>query len=232
MVTHLAERRRFLRHMAALPACGLLANCVWGATEQADWSIPVLGDLHFDRLEHHDLDWLASEHPSDVPQVQNYSEITRQRLPQLLARTATLCRELAERGTSPPLVLQLGDLLEGLCGNRTLAERHARDCLKLLEAAALPAPLLLTKGNHDITGPSAAEVYDEVLVPRLTKRGARLGASFTDQQADTLLVWYDAYDRRSLDWFERVVEQTRPKRLIVAIHPPVVPYNARSTWHV
>ena len=45
-------------------------------------------------------------------------------------------------------------------------------------------------------------------------------------------MFYDAYDRQSLDWFAGLLEQQRPRRLIVAIHPPVVPYNARSTWHV
>jgi hypothetical protein len=229
-----SARRDFLRQLAALPCAGLLANRAWGAAEGADWSIPVLADLHFDRPEHHDHQWLAREHPGDVAQVENYCKITRERLPRLLERTAALCRQLSQQGSPPPFVLQLGDLLEGLCGSRELAERHLRDCLKVLGAAALPAPLWMTKGNHDITGPGSKEVYDELLVPRLTfaKASHRSGASFTNAQADTLFVWYDAYDRQSLDWFEQVVETARPKRLVVAIHPPVVPYNARSTWHV
>jgi hypothetical protein len=47
-----------------------------------------------------------------------------------------------------------------------------------------------------------------------------------------LLVFYDAYDRGSLEWFAGLVEQQKPRRLVFVIHPPVVPYNARSTWHV
>jgi hypothetical protein len=47
-----------------------------------------------------------------------------------------------------------------------------------------------------------------------------------------LLTFYDAYDKNSLDWFAKTLQNSKPKRLIVAIHPPVVPYNARSTWHI
>jgi hypothetical protein len=35
-----------------------------------------------------------------------------------------------------------------------------------------------------------------------------------------------------LAWFESLLREQRPGRLIFIIHPPVVPYNARSTWHV
>jgi hypothetical protein len=32
--------------------------------------------------------------------------------------------------------------------------------------------------------------------------------------------------------FERLMTDRRPERLIFVIHPPVVPYNARSDWHI
>jgi hypothetical protein len=124
--------------------------------------------------------------------------------------------------------LQLGDLLEGLCGNEQLARRHAREAIEFVQQARLPAPLLLTKGNHDITGPGAREAYQETLLPFM----AQAQATFTRDVGGTLLVFYDAYDSRSLDWFAGVLERQKPRRLIVAIHPPVVPYNARATWHV
>ena len=126
----------------------------------ADWSIPLLGDLHFDRLEHHDMDWLAREHPNDVRQVENYSRITRERTPKLLARVRDASEALQQAGASAPFVLQLGDLLEGLCGNEELALRQGgREAIEFVEHARLPVPLLMTKGNHDVTGPGAATVY-------------------------------------------------------------------------
>jgi hypothetical protein len=155
-------------------------------------------------------------------------------MPFLLAKVRDACTELQQAGTSIPLVLQLGDLLEGLCGSEELALRQAREAIEVLQQARLPAPLLITKGNHDITGPGAAKVYDEALVPFMAQaaRAPLTQAAFTRAVSETLLVFYDAYDRQSLDWFAALLEQHKPRRLIVAIHPPVVPYNARATWHV
>src|SRR3954451_13899326 len=111
-------RRHFLKTLAATGALlGPAGNWACAAGEEADnWSFPLLGDLHFDRLEHHDHDWLAREHPGDVSQVQNYSRITRELTPRLLARVSECLSGFERAKTRVPFVLQLGDLLEGLCG--------------------------------------------------------------------------------------------------------------------
>lgn len=36
----------------------------------------------------------------------------------------------------------------------------------------------------------------------------------------------------SLAWFERLMAEKKPRRLVFVIHMPVVPYNARSWWVV
>jgi hypothetical protein len=130
--------------------------------------------------------------------------------------------------------MQLGDLLEGLCGTAELAERQAREGIEFVKDAKFSAPLVMTKGNHDITGPGAAEAYGKVLLPflALQNRAEIQQANFTRRQGGTLVAFYDAYDKGSLDWFAQTLDAARPQRLIVAIHPPVVPYNARSTWHI
>jgi hypothetical protein len=70
-----------------------------------------------------------------------------------------------------------------------------------IAGAKLPVPSLFTKGNHDVTGPGAAAVYDRKLVPFLAEQaGAEIAsAAFTRERGRTLLVLYDAYDRGSLD---------------------------------
>src|SRR5437868_10035897 len=122
------SRRRFLQQMTATGALlGPAGNWAIAALEESsDWSFPLLGDLHFDRLEHHDHVWLAREHPGDVSQVQNYSRITRELTPKLFARVRESLAELNKAKTHVPFVLQLGDLLEGLAGSEELAARHAR----------------------------------------------------------------------------------------------------------
>lgn len=225
------SRRRFLA--SGLTAAALLARGSFALdlSEITNWVSPVLGDLHFDRLEHHDLAWLAKDHPGDVRQVENYSRVTREFLPQVLG---TIKRQIAAAKVHVPAVLQLGDLIEGLCGTPQLAERQATEAIQLIKEADFGRPFLITKGNHDVTGPGAAEAYQRVLLPHVADltEGAEKRASFIQQRGGTLLVFFDAYDKSSLAWFVKTMEQRTPERLVVLIHPPVVPYNARSDWHI
>src|SRR5262245_31970139 len=121
------SRRHFLKTLAASAAVfGPAGNWAVAAPNNAtpnnavpnnsdDWAFPLLGDLHFDKLEHHDHEWLQREHPGDVSQVENYSRITREMTPRLFARVRESLSELSRLKTNVPFVLQLGDLLEGLC---------------------------------------------------------------------------------------------------------------------
>jgi hypothetical protein len=230
------SRRHFLKTLAAASALlGPAGNWAFAAGDAAEnWSFPLLGDLHFDRLEHHDHEWLAKEHPGDVAQVENYSRITRELTPKLFARVRESLNELNKAKTQVPFVLQLGDLLEGLCGNEGLANRQAREGIDFVREAGFSAPMLITKGNHDITGPGATEAYRQLLLPFIAESaGSKITeAAFARRQGGTLVAFYDAYDKNSLDWFAKTLAESKPQRLIVAIHPPVVPYNARSNWHI
>jgi hypothetical protein len=187
--------------------------------------------MHFDRLEHHDFAWLEKDHHGDVRQVQNYSRLTGEVLPRL----CQVVRQQVETAAAPvPFVLQLGDLIEGLCGTPELANRQATEALEFVRQAGFGRPLLMTKGNHDVTGPGAAEAYQRLLVPAMSDGSLEeiRAASFTQRPGGLLFVFYDAYDKSSLDWFAQLVAMRRPERLVFVIHPPVVPYNARSSWHI
>ncbi len=228
-------RRQLIQLSVTAAALGRCGGWAFAAPDDGeDWAFPLLGDLHFDRLEHHDHEWLKREHPGDVSQVENYSRITRELTPRLFSRVRETLAELKQSNKHVPFVLQLGDLLEGLCGTDALAQRQAREGIDFIREANFSAPLVMTKGNHDITGPGAADVYRQILLPFLAEqnRAEINAASFTRRQGGTLVAFYDAYDKSSLDWFAKTLAETKPTRLIVAIHPPVVPYNARSSWHI
>ena len=235
------SRRNLLKAAASAAVLGPAGNWAFAAPSGGDdWAFPFLGDLHFDKLEHHDHEWLQREHPGDVSQVENYSRITRDMTPRLFARVRESLAALNQANTNVPFVLQLGDLLEGLCGTDQLAQRQAREGLDFVRDAQFSAPLVMTKGNHDITGPGAADAYRQILIPFLAEqnRAEIKEAVFTrniaekNGQGGTLIAFYDAYDKNSLNWFAKTLAESKPQRLIVAIHPPVVPYNARSSWHI
>jgi len=128
----------------------------------------------------------------------------------------------------------VGDLVEGLCGTPELARRHCEDALAFVREKRLGAPFLFTKGNHDVTGPGAAEAFDQVLLPFLAGEAKQelKTASYTVEEGDALFAYFDAYRRDSLAWLERALEGRRARHLFVVVHPPVVPFGARSTWTV
>src|SRR3954470_11001079 len=226
---HSHNRRSFLQAFGA-GVLGVRGSFAVAAESREELVIPVLGDLHFDKPEHHDLEWLRATHAGDEKQIENYCRVTKEWSPKLfdLAR-----QRAADGGKAVPFLLQLGDLVEGLCGNEKLAEQQMREAITWVKGDGTGVPFAMCKGNHDVTGPGATEVYDRVLVPFLQQRiNEASGARFVRKEGGTMFVFFDAYDKGSLEWFEKLMAESKPERLIFIIHPPVVPYNARATWHI
>lgn len=236
----LPSRRQFLRIVAAAPAVAF-AQRAPGAAERRPFSFVLLGDLHFDRLEHHDLKWLKEHKPGDLRQVENYSRITREITPRLFATVREVIAERNRAGAAPvSFVLQVGDLVEGLCGSEELAAKQNREALEFVRGAKLGVPFLFTKGNHDVTGPGANEAFAKAFHPFLNEqvgwldgsRGEIKSARYTVPCGNAEFVFFDAYDSESLTWFESVAAKRSAEHFFVIIHPPVVPYGARATWHL
>jgi UDP-2,3-diacylglucosamine pyrophosphatase LpxH len=232
------NRRTFLHTTAATAALG--TGLQSHAAERENFSFVLLGDLHLDQLEHHDMAWLKAHKPDDVRQVESYSRLTREITPQLFTTVRNVIAE-RQNGSAPvAFVLQVGDLVEGLCGNETLALQHNRDALAAVRAANFGVPFLFTKGNHDITGPGATEAFAAVFHPFLDAECARLAPAKPDSagarrvvtHGNAQFVLFDAYDNESLEWFEAVAARRTAAHCFVAIHPPVVPYGARATWYL
>ena len=77
------------------------------------------GDLHFDRLEHHDHEWLAREHPGDVSQVENYSRITRELTPRLFARVRESLADADRSKTNVPFVSSSATCSKGCAATKS-----------------------------------------------------------------------------------------------------------------
>jgi len=221
-----------LSRAASLPD----ANSQKAGTEP--FSFMLLGDLHLDKLEHHELDWLQKEHPGDVSQVHNYSRITKDVHPQLFATVRETVADLKASGTRVPFVLHVGDLVEGLCGNEKLAVKQCTDGTEFVRAAKLGVPFLFTKGNHDITGPGATDAFKEILNPFISAQAATFNVGklpndfYAVEHGDALFCFFDAYSKQSLDWLDATLARRTARHCFVIVHPPVVPYGARATWCV
>jgi 3',5'-cyclic AMP phosphodiesterase CpdA len=167
--------------------------------------------------------------------MEGYVATTEKYTPKLLAEVRQAVADLKAAGVPVPFVLQIGDLVEGLCGSEALQSLQFRDATAAVDAAAFGVPTLVTKGNHDVTGPGAPAAFDKVLLPWLSKQaGEELRtASYVRRQGDDLFVFFDAY-KPDLDWLAKTLEakENKARQVFFAIHPPVVPYNARADWHV
>jgi hypothetical protein len=235
------SRRQFLRRtLAAAPAVAALPLFAQPAKPQA-FSFLLLGDLHLDKLEHHDFAWLEKEKPGDIRQIHNYTRITAEIMPRLFATVREAIAVLNRApATHVSFVLQVGDFVEGLCGTEALARKHNEDAISMVRNANLVVPFLFTKGNHDITGPGAPEAYRDIFHSFLNTQstafdgGAKLAKQsyYSIEHRDALFCFFDAYDRQSLDWLEATLARRTTRHCFVIVHPPVVPYGARSTWHI
>ena len=232
-------RRQFLR--ATLAASALAsAPSSFARTENEPFTFLLLGDLHYDKLEHHDRAWIAKHKSGDWRQIENYSRLTIEMLPHLFA---TVRETIAELNRTPEtrvaFVLQVGDLVEGLCGTEELAARQNREALDFIRAAQLGAPFVFTKGNHDVTGDGAPAAFTQVLEPfqremcaSLSSAGETSGANYSFVRAGVQFCCFDAYSDGSLDWLEGLLARRRAAQFFFVVHPPVVPYGARATWHI
>ena len=195
------------------------------------YSFVYLGDIHFDKRCHHDFEWVQANKPNDIRQIEDYVRITEKHTPGLLRRIQTSIESSDGR---IKMIVQGGDLTEGLCGSRALQETQFKDVKEFIRNYIPDTPFIATKGNHDITGPGAKEAFDSVMLPWLSDECGRQidSASFYFMEGPDLFVFFDAYHNNDLDWLERTLSQNRQRYVFVVMHPPAVPYNARSTWHL
>lgn len=220
---HRLSRRRFLASsLATMPALA-------GAASTKAFSFILLGDLHYDKLDHHDMNWLQKHKAGDLSQIKNYSRITADITPRLFDAV-----KQSIAATSASFVLQVGDLVEGLCGTEEHATRQNSEALAFITSQKWGVPFYFTKGNHDVTGDGATDAFRNVFHPFLAAQTKQRidHASYTVRHGNALFCFLDAYDQESLAWLESALSKRTEGHCFVIIHPPVVPYGARATWHL
>lgn len=214
---------------SAVSASG--ADAPRDAGQGAGYSFVYLGDLHLDKPSHHDLEWVKANHPGDLRQIEGYTRNTQEYLPRLLKRIQMTIDAGAGR---IQMIVQGGDLTEGLCGSRELHETQFKDARQLVREHIPQTPFICAKGNHDITGVGAKEAFDAVVLPWMSQECGKPvdSASFFFMKGPDLFVFFDAYQNNDPGWLEETLTRNRHRHAFVVMHPPAVPYTARSTWHL
>jgi len=195
------------------------------------YSFVYLGDMHFDKRNHHDFEWVQTNKPKDIRQIEDYIRNTEKYTPGLLRRIQT---SIESSNGRIKMIVQGGDLTEGLCGSRELQETQFKDVKEFIRNYIPETTFIPTKGNHDITGPGAKEAFNSVMLPWISNECKKQinSASFYFMKGPDLFVFFDAYHDNNLDWLEKTLSENKHRYVFVVMHPPAVPYNARSTWHI
>ncbi len=194
-------------------------------------SLIVLGDLHYDLLEDHDMNWL-SQKPGDLRQVTDYTRYTDENWIDFMS----VIKVRAETEVpSARAIVQLGDLSEGLAGNPEKARQMASHTMVALEETTMPVPWILTKGNHDITGPGAGEAFQEHYLPMIRKQTGKPeinSANYSYSYDNIQITCVDPWDKESdmVAFLEEELSESDAKYKFVAIHEPVIPVTERC-WH-
>jgi len=209
-----------------------LAIVSWQALAQKS-SFLILGDLHYDLLDDHDMKWLATK-PDDFRQVtQEYALYTERNWRDFME---LLRQKVQTAKPAVKAVIQLGDLSEGLAGSAEKAEQMAANAMKALEAANLAVPWILVKGNHDVTGPGAADAFQKFYLPMIRKETNQpeiKNASYSYTTADVQITCLDSWDKNTdrIAFLERELSTSKAKFKFVAVHEPVIPVTERC-WHM
>jgi len=223
--------------LVAVTLCVQIISLAGGVASAQDagrgpaYSFVYLGDIHFDRKSHHDFEWVKANKPDDIRQIEEYVSHTAERAAGLMKRIQTAI----EAGDGRiKMIIQGGDLTEGLCGSQELQETQFKEARTFIREYIPDTPFIAAKGNHDITGPGAKEAFDHIMLPWLSKECGKSidSASFFITQGPDLFVFFDAYHNNNLDWLEKTLRENKHRHAFVVMHPPAVPYNARSTWHL
>ena len=226
------NRRKFITSMGTIAAAlPLGASAFDFIPSRGDaFNFVLLGDIHFDKLEHHDMKYVKEKYPNDIVQIENYSKITRENFPLLMK----VAKQKAGK-VNADFWLQLGDFVEGLCGSEALAQKQTQEFISYVADHDLKRPFFVVKGNHDITGDGAREVYKKTVLSwqskELNKEVSHANATFVHKKARFII--FDCYTADdSLEWLKSVLKNNKEKTVFFSVHQPIVPYNSRANWHV
>lgn len=208
------------------------------AKKNESLSFIVLGDVHYCDDAYYDLDAMLREKPGDHRQITGtYAPVTE-------ANWTDQVRALKERirGSQPPVkcIIQLGDMSEGCANAPGNAERMAENLIGELRRADLGVPLILAKGNHDVTGfppcrdeaRSAFEKYYTPFIREQTGSTVEGDANYTYRMGQVLIVVLDAYNGKvdQTEFLRKALENSTARYKFVCMHEPAIPASERC-WH-
>lgn len=204
----------------------------------AQTSFVVLGDMHMDKFDFHDMDFVYTR-PSD------WKQITTEFPYYTAAYVPKLWNAVSNRvGEGCSAVIQLGDLMEGVCGNQELSEQMAQWSVGQIDRASGDATAILVKGNHDVSkSPGQPEAWKKHVLPYIRrqtgqpelKNGMYRYSIGTDADLFVAEQFFSPDDMLPesalLEFLKAELPKSEGKYRFLLTHQPVIPVSQRC-WHL
>jgi len=191
-----------------------------------DYSLLLLGDAHYDTAPESVYHAHYDEPDERLNRIQREefarnADMWAERCPRLLRAAAAAVRP------DTAFAIQLGDAVQGDCGDPAVHRRMLADAFGLFKHALGPLPLLAVTGNHDIRGPGAPEAAHAFLADWMAREtGLPQDAS---QRVRTIPCGPDAFlfvdfnDVAPEELFAAIDATAGARHLFLATHGPFVP---------
>ena len=232
------SRRGFLSGAAAFAALPPFVASCNSAGKGRLYSVPVLGDIHFDspdpKFYHTDYTHSTSQkrYEAHLAEHVRNSEMWKERLPRLVRASGACLRKDAA------FALQMGDLVQGDCGNAATHRRMLDDAFAFVKGAyGGNLPLVTVAGNHDIRGDIDGDGARETLEKWLPETMAKelgipvSGTTFSFRQGPDVFIVVDFNEPRpKLSLIKRLLEESKGARYTFFISHGLVVPNSLSRW--
>ena len=194
-----------------------------------DYSMVILGDTHFDTdpvtVYHSDYneptEWLNRVQRAEFAR---NAAMWKERCPRLVERASRLIGEDTE------MVLQMGDLIQGDCGNPEVHKKMLGDVMDSFKGQLGGLPFVTVSGNHDVRGTGAKQAYRDFMPARMSaelgKKIEKTTFGFTVGPDAYIVLDFTAPDNEEI---EKILKETEGARYTFIIsHAPLFPSDDKS----
>ena len=192
------------------------------------YQVILLGDTHYDtspEVYHRDY----NEPNAQLNRIQRSEfarneQIWRDCGPRMMRAAA------AQVSDATALVVQVGDLVQGDCGNPTVHERMMGDALALFKGYFGKLPFLATVGNHDVRGPGAEAACRRAVTAWSSRELQRpVGKTTFHFRKDGDLWLFIDFNRPDLEAILQAFDSFPEARYkFIVTHGPVLPSDSAS----
>lgn len=198
------------------------------AAEETSYKVMVLGDIHYDDPEYHQLE--PTSKALGKERIRNY-EMWKGPSFRILESAGQCAKD-----KSCSLAIQVGDIAQGDADTPELLGAMLEKAFRTVKSYFPDVPLLVFKGNHDIRGygRTIQSPANKVLMPLVAKEiGASQGSNWTYCRGKDLYIGIDGFlpEKHCIDFVEKALQDHPDTRYVFLVtHLPVIPASKEEPF--